>query len=191
MEIDAQIETLRELGFQFRNRSEISNVLGIHDWWQYTDPPYLMLMERICAWAHCKQSRICTNVVSWDYKGLRHTGWFKSLALELAELSSQSTQFRILQTTDDERDDVWKMEYRITSKLTGSVRREVTTRFPHKYASWSPTFDIANDFTTATHCFVNFSKDEPVLCWLSKESVSKLQKILPVPCKPVSELVGP
>jgi len=149
MELDSQIETLEEIGFRFRDRKVIQKLLDCHAWWQYHESPFTLLMERLNFWAACNQTRLCLNLVSWDFKGLRHNGWFKSIATDLAELSSSQTGFKIANLTENREDDVWRMEYRLPSKL-GPLTREIITRFPYKHASWLPVIEMAADFSSET-----------------------------------------
>ena len=177
MELDTQIMTLEEIGFEFRDRKVVKRLLECYEWWEYHNSPFTLLMEQLIFWAACKQTRLCRNLVSWDFKGLRHDGWFKMVATDLAELSSNATRLRIVSISENLEDDMWRMQYRLPAQ-PAPIKREVVTRFPYKYASWFPAIEIAKDFATNSHCFINFSKNEPALCWLPITKLDKLNEIL-------------
>ena len=188
MELEKQIQTLEEIGFQFRDRKHVDHKLGCYEWWQYQQSPYKLLLEQLNLWAACKQARLCKNLVSWDFKGLRHIGWFKTIAYDLAELSGNQTRLKILNVTESREDDIWEMEYRLPRETKPS-RRKIVTRYPHKHASWHSAIEMAEDFETDTHCFINFSNAEPSLCWLPKRQLAKLNEILPGQFKAIGGII--
>ena len=179
MQLEKQISILTELGLRFQQSTEIQSVLDVHEWWEYSNAPFTLLIERICFWAACPQFRICSNAVSWDFKGLRHDGWFETVLSDMASLSNRVNQLHVVHVAQNQQDDFWRLDYKLTAKKSPSVTRKIETRYPHKYASWEFVDDMATDFATQTHCFVNFSNNEPVLCWLPIASRSMLNQILP------------
>ena len=187
MKLEEQIEVLESIGLQFRDREHVDRILDCYEWWQYQESPFTLLLQHINLWAACERTRICENLVSWDFKGLRHIGWFKAVAQDLAKLSSNQTRFKISNVSMSREEDVWEMEYRLPGEA-GPIRRKVVTRYPHKYASCRPAIEIASDFETRSHCFINFSDAEPSLCWLPKNQIGKLEAILPNEFEPITKI---
>ena len=189
MNLDTQIETLEKIGFEFRDPNVAQRLLDIYGWWEYQNSPFTLLMEQMTFWAACDRARLCRNLVSWDFKGLRSIGWYKKVTTDLAELSSNQTRLKIVSVTENREDDEWRMWYRLPGE-TAPIKREVVTRFPYKHASWLPAIEIATDFATDSHCFFNFSKNEPTLCWLPNDQIDKLNQILPAQFEPLQRSAG-
>jgi hypothetical protein len=187
MQLNDQIESLSDIGFQFRDRNCIQQTLDAHEWWQYYNSPYSLLVERVCFRATCSQSRICDNVVAWDLKHLRHEKWFESVVNEMAELSGNTEHLQINGISSDAHADKWSMQFELRSKRNHSVF-DIGTRYPHKYAPMQTVFEIAECFESNSHLFVCLRDDyDPVVCWLSKSVLPNLETMLSGRFRPISK----
>ena len=179
MTLEEQIERLTEVGFVFRDQKLVDQKLAVFEWWNYLDPPFELLLERITDATHsAEELGICDNVYCTDFKHLRHEGWFAKIARWLAIKSGNENRWEIIDVTSSKADNSWSMTYRI-----GKNRSELVTPYPHKYGWSTFMFQMLPDCASEENCFYVYENPEPrfnrtpLVCWLPRESSVKLAEI--------------
>lgn len=172
--LEEQIETLKSLGFRFRPSPIDHPSIMSSEWWEYLDPPYTLLMQRII-FATGWSGDICEGVFVPHLKHLRYEGWYEAVGKNLAKISS--VDFRVIDIETDEAKNHWQMKYQI-----GKESHDLISNYPHKYASYVPILEMLPSFATEKMCFYAYEDpgeqfDGPNLFWLPSSSKSGLKAI--------------
>ena len=81
--LEEQISTLQKLGFRFLNSTVDHPAITTYEWWEYLDPPYVLLMQRIIC-ATDFEPDICEGAFALDLKHLRFEGWYEKVGQKLS-----------------------------------------------------------------------------------------------------------